>query len=195
MKRSPKKNANRVGQAGRKDFAHHQGNTRSKAAPGARTKSAASTATPMPDTLENNDSYSSAEKYCACIEFHLSEHKRRGFHSSQLIEYTLEPNSHAEDDKNEPPQKLSLASSTADVVILGWWLGRLADKLRENKRRRRSRPAQTLRPSGTLHAVRVLHLHHAGRKADVELSRNSPKQTENQELAKQDYSTLTLSAP
>jgi hypothetical protein len=84
------------------------------------------------NTTENNDSFSTAEKYCACIEFHLSEHKRRGFHTSQLIEYTLEQNPDAEDDKNEPPQKLSLAFSTADVVILGWWLGRLADKLREN---------------------------------------------------------------
>jgi hypothetical protein len=31
-----------------------------------------------------------------------------------------------------PPQKLALAFSTADVVILGWRLGRLADLLREN---------------------------------------------------------------
>lgn len=83
-------------------------------------------------TTENNDSYSTAEKYCACIEFHLSEHKRHGFHTSQLIQYTLDANPDAEDDKNEPPQKLALAFSTADVVILGWWLGRLADKLREN---------------------------------------------------------------
>jgi hypothetical protein len=57
---------------------------------------------------------------------------RRGFHTSQLIDYTLEPNPHAEDDKNAPPQKLALAFSTADVVILGWRFGRLADLLREN---------------------------------------------------------------
>ncbi len=57
---------------------------------------------------------------------------RSGFHTSQLIEYTLEPNPHAEDDKNGPPQKLTLAFSTADVAILGWRLGRLADLLREN---------------------------------------------------------------
>ena len=71
-------------------------------------------------------------RYCVCIEFHPSEHQRRAFHSSQLIEYTLEPNPDAEDDKNEPPQKLSLAFSTADVVVLGWRLGFLADKLQEN---------------------------------------------------------------
>jgi hypothetical protein len=49
-----------------------------------------------------------------------------------LIEYTLEPNPDAEDDKNAPPQKLALAFSTADVVILGWRLERLCEKLREN---------------------------------------------------------------
>ena len=57
---------------------------------------------------------------------------RRGFHTSQLIDYTLEPNPDAGEDKNAPPQKLVLAFSTADVVILGWRLGRLADLLREN---------------------------------------------------------------
>jgi len=82
--------------------------------------------------LTKEDCYTTSEKYCACIEFHLSEHQRRGFHASQLIEYTLEPNPDAEDDKNAPPQKLALAFSTADVVILGWRLGTLADKLREN---------------------------------------------------------------
>jgi hypothetical protein len=49
-----------------------------------------------------------------------------------LIEYTLEPNPDAKDDKNEPPQKLALAFSTADVLILGWRLDHLADKLQEN---------------------------------------------------------------
>jgi hypothetical protein len=49
-----------------------------------------------------------------------------------LIEYTLKPNPVAEDDKNEPPQKLALAFSTADVVVLGWRLSHLADKLQEN---------------------------------------------------------------
>jgi hypothetical protein len=38
----------------------------------------------------------------------------------------------AEDDKNSPPEKLTLAFSTADVVVLGWRIGVLADKLREN---------------------------------------------------------------
>jgi len=85
---------------------------------------------PMYPTKDN--CYTTANKYCACIEFHLDEERRRGFHTSQLIDCTLEPNPHAEDDKNAPPQKLALAFSTADVVVLGWRLGTLADKLREN---------------------------------------------------------------
>jgi hypothetical protein len=82
--------------------------------------------------LSKEDCYSTSGKYCACIEFHPTEHQRRGFHTSQLIEYTLEPNPEAEEDKNAPPQRLSLVFSTADVVILGWGLERLADKLQEN---------------------------------------------------------------
>jgi len=85
----------------------------------------------MPHFKEDS-CYSPSGRYCACIEFHPSEHSRRAFHSSQLIEYALEPNPDAEDDKNEPPQKLSLAFSTADVVVLGWRLGHLADQLQEN---------------------------------------------------------------
>jgi hypothetical protein len=82
--------------------------------------------------LKDDSCYSISGRYCSAIEFHLSEHTRRAFHSSQLIEYTLEPNPDAEDDKNEPPQKLALAFSTADVVVLGWRLSHLADKLQEN---------------------------------------------------------------
>ncbi len=85
----------------------------------------------MPLTKEDS-CYTSAGKYCACVEFHLDEEHRHGFHTSQLIDYTLEPNPDASDDKNAPPQKFALAFSTADVVILGWRLGLLADKLREN---------------------------------------------------------------
>ena len=84
-------------------------------------------------TFLKNPCYESANTYAACIEFHLAENKRRGFHTSQLIDYTLEPNPDAGDDKNAPAQKLSIAFSTANVVVLGWRLGLLADKLRENK--------------------------------------------------------------
>ena len=49
-----------------------------------------------------------------------------------MIGFSLDPNPGAETDKNEPPQKLSLVFSTADVVLLGWRLDFLADRLREN---------------------------------------------------------------
>ncbi|MGO9526715.1 MAG: hypothetical protein ACLPT4_03270 [Verrucomicrobiia bacterium] len=79
-----------------------------------------------------DDCYTTSVKYCACIEFHLDEERRRGFPTSQLVDYTLGPNPDDGEDKDAPPQKLVLAFSTADVVILGWRLGRLADLLREN---------------------------------------------------------------
>ena len=82
--------------------------------------------------LIKDNCYSTSGKYCACIEFQLDEEHRHGFHTSQLIDYTLEPNPGAGDDKAVPQQKLALSFSTADVVILGWRLGRLADLLREN---------------------------------------------------------------
>ena len=88
-------------------------------------------------TFLEDKCYESANTYAACIEFHQDKHHRRGFHSSQLIDYTLEPNADAGDDRGgsapAPPQKLSLAFSTADVVILGWRLGLIADYLRDNR--------------------------------------------------------------
>jgi hypothetical protein len=79
-----------------------------------------------------DECYTLSGKHCACIEFHLDEHHRRGFHTSQLIDYTLEPNPEAEDDKNAPPDKLAIAFSNADVVVFGWRLSRLSNALREN---------------------------------------------------------------
>jgi hypothetical protein len=72
-------------------------------------------------------------KYCACIEFQLDKEHSHGFHTSQLIDYTIEPNPSAIDDWDAPPQKFTLAFSTADVVILGWRLESVAKKLCENE--------------------------------------------------------------
>lgn len=77
--------------------------------------------------------YHIATTYAACIEFYLDEHRRRGFNASQLIAFSLDPNPDADGDKTQPPQKLSLAFSTADVVVLGWRLGLVVDYLRDNK--------------------------------------------------------------
>lgn len=79
-----------------------------------------------------DDGYQTTQKHCYCIEFRIGK-QRRGFHSSHLIEYTLEENPDAKDDQNTPPEKLVLAFSTADVTLSGWRLGRLADALRDNE--------------------------------------------------------------
>ena len=79
-----------------------------------------------------DDGYQIVNKHCYCIEFRNGK-QRRGFHSSHLIEYTLEENPEATEDTNTPPEKIILAFSTADVTISGWRLGRLADALRDNE--------------------------------------------------------------
>jgi hypothetical protein len=83
--------------------------------------------------MAHDDCYDTANKYCACIEFQPSGHLRHGFHSSQLIEYSLEPNPEAKNVPNAPPQKFAIAFSTADVVILGWRLDLIVNNLRDNQ--------------------------------------------------------------
>jgi hypothetical protein len=83
--------------------------------------------------ITNEQCYTTTNKYCACIEFQLDKENRHGFHTSQLIDYTIGPNPDTLDDRNSPPEKFALAFSTADVVILGWRLGYLATKLCENE--------------------------------------------------------------
>ena len=77
-------------------------------------------------------SYETLNTAAAFIEFHQDKDHRRAFSTSHLIEISLDPNPDAGTDKDSPPQKLSLVFSTADVVLLGWGLGFLADRLRES---------------------------------------------------------------
>jgi hypothetical protein len=76
--------------------------------------------------IKEDSCYATSGKYCACIEFQLDKEYYHGFHTSQSIDYTIEPNPDAADDRGAPPQKFTLARSTADVVILGWRLETLA---------------------------------------------------------------------
>jgi hypothetical protein len=76
-----------------------------------------------------NGCYDLAHKHVLCIEFVLSDTEREGFHTGQLLHYRLEPNS--TDEKAAPPERLTLAFATADVVILGWKLSTLANHLRD----------------------------------------------------------------
>lgn len=77
--------------------------------------------------------YETSSAYVSFITFHLDEHRRRGFNTSQLITFALDPNPAAEKDRNEPPQVITLQFANADVVLLGWKLDLLADRLGENK--------------------------------------------------------------
>lgn len=85
------------------------------------------------EEISRDRCYETMNKYCACIEFQLDKENCHGFHTSQLIDYTIEPNPDARDDRDAPPQKFALTFSTADVVILGWRLETLARKLCENE--------------------------------------------------------------
>jgi hypothetical protein len=52
------------------------------------------------------------------VEFQLTLETRQGFALAQLLHYTLEANP-AAGNKDESPERLTLAFSTADVVIFG----------------------------------------------------------------------------
>jgi hypothetical protein len=48
----------------------------------------------------------------------------------QLVNYILEANSGTDEDKNAPPDRLTLYFSSHDVVLLGWRLERLVHRLK-----------------------------------------------------------------
>ena len=81
--------------------------------------------------MKENECYKSATRYCACVEFRPDADSRHGFSIGHLIAYSLGRNPDASDNK-EAPERLSIAFSTADVVVLGRGLGRLTEGLREN---------------------------------------------------------------
>jgi hypothetical protein len=96
--------------------------------------------------------YATSGKYCACIEFHLSEHKSPclPFQPVDRIHPGTKPGRGGR--QRHPAAKTGPVFSTADVEVLGWRLGSLADKLQENN----------------LAAVRILPKRYA------ELERNQP---------------------
>lgn len=64
----------------------------------------------------------------AFIEFRPDAHRRLGFPWAQLCHYTLEPNPGSDDT----PERLTLAFSTADVVLVGARLAKLVDLIHEH---------------------------------------------------------------
>ncbi len=77
---------------------------------------------------QDDECYLTTQKHCPCIEFVATDGQRHGFHSSQLLSYRLETGGTREGD---PAEKLTLAFTTADVLITGWHLGRIADRIRD----------------------------------------------------------------
>lgn len=72
--------------------------------------------------LQESDSY---------LEFQTDALHAHGFSFSQLIHYTLEP---APGERGTAPKQcLTLAFSTADVVVIGWRLEWLTEDLRAQK--------------------------------------------------------------
>ena len=67
---------------------------------------------------------------CLFVEFQPTPNTRQGFALAQLLHYTLDANPAAELDT---PDRLTLAFSTADVVMVGARLVRLTDLVREHK--------------------------------------------------------------
>lgn len=67
---------------------------------------------------------------CSFVEFQPTANTRQGFALAQLLHYTLDANPAAELDT---PDRLTLAFSTADVVLVGARLFRLTDLVREHK--------------------------------------------------------------
>jgi hypothetical protein len=84
-------------------------------------------------TFYKDECYQATNSSTAYLTFHLDEHRRRAFNTNQLISFALDPHPAADSDKNAPPQKLSLQFATADVIILGWRLDRLIERLVENR--------------------------------------------------------------
>jgi hypothetical protein len=63
------------------------------------------------------------------VEFQVTAHSRSGFPVAQLCHYTLESN--AAEGGDAPPERLTFAFPTADVVVLGARLGKLVEAIHE----------------------------------------------------------------
>ena len=69
----------------------------------------------------------------AFVEFRPDAQTRHGFAAAQLLHYKLEANATAARTTTAPPQQLTLAFSTADVVLTGWRLDHVADEVRAGR--------------------------------------------------------------
>jgi hypothetical protein len=78
---------------------------------------------------KGNECYLVSAKTCPFVEFIATDGTRHGFHSGQLLSYRLESSSVT--STADPPDELTLAFSVGDVVITGWRLATITDRLRD----------------------------------------------------------------
>jgi len=92
--------------------------------------------------FKENECLLTTQKHCPCVEFLLDDTEaarphRHGFHTGQLLHYTLQPTGGSAGGESGTshgaPEKLTLVFATADVVMVGWRLDRLAEHLREGQ--------------------------------------------------------------
>ena len=81
----------------------------------------------------DTDCHVEATQPPAFIQFEATAQVKLGFAAHQLLHYTLEPSPEIEHSQDAPPERLTLGFSTADVVLLGWRLAKIADLLRDQK--------------------------------------------------------------
>lgn len=82
----------------------------------------------LPGAEDSPPSSSSERNHGPFLEFRPGAQKRVGFPWAQLCHYTLEPLA-----DSDTPERLTLAFSTADVVIVGARLGKLVDAIQAHK--------------------------------------------------------------
>lgn len=74
-----------------------------------------------------------ASQAVSFVEFRPDAVTRAGFPMAQLCHYTLEPNPDAGDQPDAPRERLTLAFSTADVVLVGLRLAALLEPLQQHR--------------------------------------------------------------
>ncbi len=70
---------------------------------------------------------------CQLVDFVSRDGRCHSFPLAQLVRCTWEPNPATPDQSDEPPERLTLAFVTQDVVLLGWNLEGVRDALDRNR--------------------------------------------------------------
>ena len=80
--------------------------------------------------LKNLSCLKDPDRYCASADITADDGRVHGFAAAQYLGYILEPNPSAD---AASPERMTLHYATADVVILGRQLSRIADALSRSR--------------------------------------------------------------